>query len=120
MVDLKSGNSHRALDGDPSVMQDKSVKIVIDGKLVLGPPGETAAFHYDAIALSPDGEYLYYQPIAAKTLYRVRTDASRDLNGKPTPEKYAHYFSSRWHLDRSKPKHLSQQSREGCRVLPKP
>ena len=89
VVDLGSGKAHRALDGDASVMPDKSVKIVIDGKPVLGPTGETPAFHSDAIALSPDGEYLYYQPIAATTLYRVKTDALRDPNGKPKPEKYA-------------------------------
>lgn len=92
VVDLGSGKAHRALDGDASVMPDKSVKIVIDGKPVLGPTGETPAFHSDAIALSPDGEYLYYQPIAATTLYRVKTDALRDPNGKPKPEKYASTF----------------------------
>lgn len=92
VVDLSTGKSHRALDGDPSVMPDKSVKIVIDGKPVLGPTGQTPAFHSDAIALSPDGEYLYYQAIASHTLYRVKTDALRDPNGKPAPEKYAQTF----------------------------
>ncbi len=92
VVDLSTGKSHRALDGDPSVMPDKSVKIVIDGKPVLGPTGETPAFHSDAIALSPDGEYLYYQPIAATTLYRAKTDALRDPNGKPVAEKFAKTF----------------------------
>ncbi len=92
VVDLSTGNSHRALDGDPSVMPDKSVKIVIDGKPVLGPTGDTPAFHSDAIALSPDGQYLYYQPIAATTLYRVKTDVLRDPNGKPVPEKFAKTF----------------------------
>lgn len=92
VVNLSNGQSHRALDGDPSVMPDKSVKIVIDGKPVLGPTGETPAFHSDAIALSPDGEYLYYQPIAAKTLFRVRTDALRNPGGKPVAEKYADTF----------------------------
>jgi sugar lactone lactonase YvrE len=92
VVDLSSGKSHRALDGDPSVMPDKSVKIVIDGKPVLGPTGQTPPFHSDAIALSPDGQYLYYQAIASNTLYRVKTDALRDPNGKPVPEKYAKTF----------------------------
>ncbi len=91
-VDLATGKAHRSLDGDPSVMPDKSVKIVIDGKPVLGPAGNTPPFHSDAIALSPDGEYLYYQPIAATTLYRVRTNALREPNGRPKPEKYAKTF----------------------------
>jgi len=92
VVNLATGESHRALDGDPSVMPDKSVKIVIDGKPVLGPTGETPAFHSDAIALSPDGQYLYYQPIASTTLYRVKTDALRDAHGTPQAEKFAKTF----------------------------
>ena len=91
-LDLSTGKSHRSLDGDPSVMPDKSVKIVIDGKPVQGPAGNTPPFHSDAIALSPDGEYLYYQPIAATTLYRVKTDALRDPNGTPKPEKFSKTF----------------------------
>jgi len=92
VVDLSTGKSHRALDGDPSVMPDKSVKITIDGKPVLGPTGKTPAFHSDAIALSGDGAYLYYQAIASKVLYRVKTDALRDPAGKPVAEKYADTF----------------------------
>jgi sugar lactone lactonase YvrE len=92
VVDLATGKSHRSLDGDASVMPDKSVKIVIDGKPLLGPTGETPSFHSDAIALSPDGEYLYYQAIASKVLYRVKTDALRNPGGKPVAEKYADTF----------------------------
>ncbi len=92
VIDLATGKSHRCLDGDPSVMPDKSVKISIDGKPLLGPTGETPSFHSDAIALSPDGEYLYYQAIASRTLYRVRTNGLRDPNGKPLAEKYAATF----------------------------
>ncbi len=91
IINLATGKAHRALDGDPSVMPDPNVKIVIDGKPVLGPTGQTPSFHSDAIALSPDGEYLYYQPIAATTLYRVRTDALRS-GSKPTVEKFAQTF----------------------------
>ncbi len=92
VVDLATGKSHRALDGDPSVMPDKSVKIVIGGKPVQGPTGETPPFHSDAIALSPDGQYLYYQPIASKALYRVKTDALHNEEERATVEKYADTF----------------------------
>jgi sugar lactone lactonase YvrE len=91
VLDLGSWQAHRALDGDPSVMPDKSVKIVIDGKPVLNPAGQTPSFHSDAIALSPDGQYLYYQPIAARALYRVKTDTLRQ-GTKPAVEKYADTF----------------------------
>lgn len=92
VIDLASGSSHRALDGDPSVMPDKNVKIVIGGKPVLGPTGQTPSFHSDGIALSADGEYLYYQPIASTTLYRVKTDSLRDNKAMPHPEKFATTF----------------------------
>jgi sugar lactone lactonase YvrE len=120
VVDLTSGKAHRALDGDSSVMPDKSVKIVIDGKPVVGPTGETPAFHSDAIALSPDGEYLYYQPIAAKALYRVRTDALRDPKGKPAPEKYADTMpvDGIW-MDRRQNIYLSDLEHDGVtRLMP--
>lgn len=118
IVDLASGKSHRALDGDTSVMPDKSVKIVIDGKPVLGPAGNTPAFHSDAIALSPDGEYLYYQPIAARALYRVRTAALRDPNGKPKAEKYADTFpvDGIW-MDRAGNIYLSNLEKDGVSRL---
>lgn len=81
VVDLLSGKAHRALDGDASVKADTSIKIVIDGKPVLRN-GKTPEFNSDGIALSPDGNYLYYQPLAAATLYRIRTDLLRDPSAK--------------------------------------
>lgn len=92
VLDLKTGQAHRMLDGDPSVMPDKSVKIVIDGKPILGPTGQTPPFHSDAIALSPDNQYLYYQAIASNYLYRVRTDELQDPSKKPHVERYVRTF----------------------------
>jgi sugar lactone lactonase YvrE len=45
---------------------------------VLGPDKKPPAFNSDGIALSPDGNYLYFQAVTAKTLYRVKTSALRD------------------------------------------
>ena len=92
VVDLATGKSHRALDGDPSVLPDENIKIFIEGKQIVGPTGKTPAFHSDAIALSPDGSFLYYQAIASNALYRVKTDTLRDPSGNPKPEKYASTF----------------------------
>ena len=74
------------------MLPDKSLKIIVNGKAVVGPTGQTPSFHADAIALSPDKQYLYYQPIAKSSLCRVRTDALRDPQGKPKPETYAATF----------------------------
>jgi len=81
VVDLGSGKAHRALDGHPSVKLEEGTPIVINGKPVIGPTGKPPSFNADGIALSPDGEYLYYQALTAKTLYRVKTEALRD-NGE--------------------------------------
>jgi len=118
VVNLATGKSHRHLDNDPSVMPDKDVKIVIGGKPVVGPTGQTPAFHSDAIALSPDKQYLYYQPIAKNALYRVRTEDLREPGGKPKPEIYAHTFpvDGIW-MDRSGNIYLSNLQAEGVSRL---
>jgi len=83
VVDLASGKARRTLDGHPSVMVEQSVGITIDGKPVLSPDGKPPNFQADSIALSPDGEYLYYQALRAATLYRIKTELLRDTNAKP-------------------------------------
>ena len=80
VVDLNSGKAHRTLDGDASVMPEQGVQIVIDGKPVL-ENGKPPQFKSDSLELSPDGEYVYYKAITAKTLYRVKTAALRDVSG---------------------------------------
>ncbi len=95
VVDLATGKSHRALDGHPSVMKQEGVSITLNGKPVLGPTGKPPAFNSDGIALSPDGEYLYYQALTSADLYRVKTSLLRDNNGSGATsgvEKVAHTF----------------------------
>lgn len=78
IVDLSTGKAHRALDDLPATKFETDVGIVIDGKPVLGPDKKPPAFNSDGIALSPDGNYLYFQAVTAKTLYRVKTSALRE------------------------------------------
>ena len=78
VVDLQSGKAHRALDGISQVKVEPGVQIVINGKPVIGPDGKPPQFNSDGIALSPNGEYLYFQAVTAKHLYRVKTDLLRD------------------------------------------
>jgi sugar lactone lactonase YvrE len=79
VVDLKTGKSHRALDGNASVLPEPGVQIVIDGKTLL-QNGKPPQFNSDSLALSPDGEYVYYKPITSKTLYRIKTELLRNAN----------------------------------------
>lgn len=82
VVDLTSGKAHRALDGHPSVMAVPNLPIAIDGKALKDATGKPPQFQSDGIALSPDGQYLYYQAISSTTLYRVKTEVLRSNPGQ--------------------------------------
>lgn len=77
VLDIQSGQAHRALDGHPSVQPETGVSISVNGKPVVGPTGKPPQFASDGIALSRDGNYLYYQALTGATLYRVKTSALR-------------------------------------------
>ena len=79
VLNLETGKAHRALDGHPSVMVEQGVQVVVDGKQLLAN-GKPPQFNADGIALSPDGEYLYYKPVTAVNLYRVKTDVLREAS----------------------------------------
>jgi sugar lactone lactonase YvrE len=80
VLDLDSGKARRLLDGHSSVLAQANVKLTIDGKPLLGPDGKAPQMQSDGIALSPDGQYLYYQALTSGTLYRINTQALRDVN----------------------------------------
>jgi sugar lactone lactonase YvrE len=78
VLDIESGKAHRALDGHPSVMAEEGISISVNGKPVVGPTGQPPRFNSDGIALSSDGEYLYYQALTGATVYRIKTSALRE------------------------------------------
>jgi sugar lactone lactonase YvrE len=75
VVDLSSGKARRVLDGHPSTQPEKGVVVHTDGKPLRYPDGRPVLFAADSIALSNDGAWLYYKPLTAYTLYRIRTAA---------------------------------------------
>jgi sugar lactone lactonase YvrE len=77
IVDLNTGSSFRALDGDPSTQVDKTVKVTINGKQLVRPDGRQPVFAADGIAISNDGGTLYYQALTGKTLYSIETSKFR-------------------------------------------
>lgn len=92
VIDLNSGKSHRALDGHASTKAEQGIQISVNGKPVLGPTGKPPEFNSDGIALSHDGEYLYYQALTGATLYRVKTSLLRDGNAGAGVERVAKTF----------------------------
>jgi sugar lactone lactonase YvrE len=77
VVDLASGKATRVLDGDPSTQPDKTVTVMYDGQPLRRPDGRGVEFSADGLALSVDGETLYWQAIKGKTLYSIPTRALR-------------------------------------------
>jgi sugar lactone lactonase YvrE len=75
VVDLARGTARRVLDGDPSTQPDKTIQVKADGAVLRRPDGRGVEFSADGIALSPDGQFLYWQAIKGRTLYRVPTGA---------------------------------------------
>ena len=80
VVDLKSGKTRRLLVEDASTTVDKNVDLTINGKEVETAEKQKPKFNADAIALSPDNDYLYYQAILSGKLYRVATAKLLDEN----------------------------------------
>jgi sugar lactone lactonase YvrE len=75
VVELSTGRSRRVLDGHPSTQPEKDVQIQVDGQVLRRTDGRGVEFSADGIAMSPDGAWLYWQAIKARTLYRVPTAA---------------------------------------------
>lgn len=81
VLDLATGNSWRLLDQRDSVNAE-AVELSIEGAAWLNRNGKLPSVHSDGLDLSPDREYLYYQALTGRTLYRVPTKV---LVGGPAP-----------------------------------
>ncbi|MDB5919279.1 MAG: hypothetical protein JWR40_3513 [Massilia sp.] len=78
VVDLQAGTARRVLDGHPSTQPEKGVVVKADGKPLRRPDGRGVEFAADGIAISKDGQYLYWQAIKGVTLYRIPTRVLTD------------------------------------------
>ncbi|HXH30642.1 MAG TPA: L-dopachrome tautomerase-related protein [Bacteriovoracaceae bacterium] len=74
VLNLKNGSSKRVLDKHPST-KSENVILTVEKKKFLLNDGSTPRIHSDGIALSPDGQKLYYHALTGYHLYRVPTDA---------------------------------------------
>jgi sugar lactone lactonase YvrE len=70
VLDLDTGKARRALDGDTSTRAQRP--ITAEGRTVYGPDGNPVYLHADQLEVSPDGNWLYYQPCTGP-LYRIET-----------------------------------------------
>jgi sugar lactone lactonase YvrE len=77
VLDLQTGEGRQVLQNHYSVRSDPDFTFVIDGH-ELKKEGDPVKMQSDGIALSPDGEWLYYKPLTDKKLYRVKTEFLRN------------------------------------------
>jgi sugar lactone lactonase YvrE len=77
VVDLESGEIRQVLSNHYSVKHDPSFTLIVDGK-EFKKNGEPVHLQSDGIALTHDGEWLYYKPLTDNKLYRIRTEHLRD------------------------------------------
>jgi sugar lactone lactonase YvrE len=71
VVNLNSGESRRVLDSHPSTKAE-NITLTIEGKQWGGK------VHSDGLALDISGEYLYYQALTGRSLYRIKTEFLQD------------------------------------------
>ncbi len=78
-VDLGSGESWRRLNDHPSTKAVPNFLPTVEGQPVMNRPPEGAPspikIGADGIAISSDGERLFYTPLASRNLYSVSVDA---------------------------------------------
>ncbi|KAL8840719.1 MAG: hypothetical protein Q9170_001237 [Blastenia crenularia] len=84
IVDLGTGESWRHLDNTPEVRAQRGILPFIWGEVVynLLRPGQPITFPgnfgADGIALSADGETLFWSAVGSRTLYSIPTERLRD------------------------------------------
>ena len=77
VVDLRTGVSRRVLDDHPSTAAEATV-LTFEGNRWLLPDGSAPQVHADGIAYDRVGDFVYYQALTGRTLYRIAGGALRD------------------------------------------
>ena len=77
VVNLNSGESKRLLS-DHASTKAEDIILVIEGENWAQPGQNSPKIHSDGIALDKNGEYLYYQALTGRNLYRIKTELLRD------------------------------------------
>src|SRR3954468_8330926 len=73
VLEIGSGQAWRVLSEHPSTQFDPSVTVMTDGQPLRRPDGPQPLFNADSLALSKDGNTLFWQALTGKTLYRIST-----------------------------------------------
>lgn len=78
VVNLRTGDAVRRLGGHPTTQMIPTRRPIGEaGQVLLLPDGSDHQVHSDPIEISPDGQWLYFQPLSGP-LWRVPTAGLRD------------------------------------------
>jgi sugar lactone lactonase YvrE len=77
VLDTDSGKARVVLQDHPSTKAESDAKLVFDGE-ELKRNGKPMQVQADSIALSREGDWLYYKALSGRKLYRVKTEALRN------------------------------------------
>lgn len=80
VLDLATGSARRLLDGDPSTTAQRP--IIVDGETLKGADNKPVMINADQLEVTPDGKYLYYQPLPGP-MFRVPTALLDDAKASP-------------------------------------
>ena len=83
VLNLASGRGRHVLVGDPSVVADPSRHLLLNGKPALRTDGTFYSSHANGIALSPDGQWVYFRPINSLRYSRIRSSDLGDASLTP-------------------------------------
>ncbi|KAI5362808.1 Putative major royal jelly protein/protein yellow [Septoria linicola] len=83
MADIGTGETWRHLDGNPAVRIDRQFVFSLWGNVAYGFQAPSGPFAYtnfgaDGIALSADGETLFWKNVAGRNMYSILTERLRD------------------------------------------
>jgi sugar lactone lactonase YvrE len=77
VVNLASAAMRQVLQEHYSTQSDPDFKFIIDGHELM-KNGQPVKINSSGIALTPNGDWLYYKPLTDDKLYRIRTEYLRD------------------------------------------
>jgi sugar lactone lactonase YvrE len=77
VVNLATGKAKQVLQDHYSTKSDPAFTFIIDGHELV-KNGQPVKINSDGIALTPDGDWLYYKPLTDDKLYRIRTEFLRN------------------------------------------
>ncbi len=78
VLNLKTGEARRRLDNHPSTASE-NVILTVGGEPWMRN-GEKIRVHSDGIAFDPIGDFVYYQVLTGRTMYRIKASLLRQFN----------------------------------------